>query len=146
MRQLYVTSGDITLTDSSGAWLPVTGLEISIPAAVGDWVELCPTIMMQGTGSDYFDLAVLSGSSIVRRSSTGSATVTAEGDTGLYPSPHTFRTTGALFAFTVASGDLDSGNVRFTLIAKGTGGAKVFASTQYPMRWRVINMGPVNSA
>ncbi len=146
VRQSYFTSGDITLASSGGLWVPVTGITISLPAAVGDWVELTSSIMTQSSGSDYFDLAVLNGVSIVRRSSTGTASGTTadQGDTGLYPTQLAFRTTGALFAFQVVSGDLESGNVRFALIAKGTGGAKVFASTDYPGRMRAINMGSVS--
>lgn len=144
VRQAYHTSGDITMTNTAGQWVAVSGMEISLPAAVGDWVELTSSLMFQATGSDYFDLAVIQGSTIKRRSSSGSTTVTAEGDTGIYPSPQSFRTSGCLFAFTVTADDLDSGNVRFALITIGTGGSKLFASTTYPTRWRAINLGPVS--
>lgn len=146
VRQAYITSGDITLVSSAGAWLPVSGLEIQLPAAVGDWVELSLGAMLQSSGTDFFDLAVLQGSTIVRRSSTGTSSGTSgdEGDVTIYPNPQNFRTTGTLFAFQVTSNDLDMGNVRFVVIAKGTGGGKIFASAQYPFRWRAINLGSVN--
>jgi hypothetical protein len=139
----YITSGDVTLP-ANASWTVVAGFELDIAAAVGDYVELSPSGMLQTTGSDFFDLAVIVGLAIVRRSSTGTASPTPvdEGDASLYPNPGTFRTTGTLFNFVVTSGDRDSGNVRFALIAKGVGGSKVFASANYPWRWTAKNYGP----
>lgn len=145
VRSAYITTGDVTLA-ANAAWTPLAGFELVLPAAVGDYVELAVAALFQLIGSDFLDLVVLTGggaNTIARRASTGTAAATAadEGDPGLYPnaSGNSFRPTAGPFVFTVAVGDLDGGNVRFALVAKGTGGGKVFASVNYPFRWRAIN-------
>lgn len=145
VRRAYITTGDITLAVNA-TWTALAGFELPIPAAVGDHVELSVAALFQLSGSDFIDLVVLVGAGIAHRASsdTASATVVGEGDPGLYPNAtgNTFRPANGVFEFTVAAGDLDGGNVRFALAAKGQGGGKVFASTSYPFRWRAINQGP----
>lgn len=146
VRSAYVTTGNIVLPSTSGLWAAVSGLELDLPAAVGDYVELVPSFMYQPSGGTFIDLAVIKGASLVRyASSGGSAPATAnEGDPALYNAPGTYRSSGVHFGFTVASGDLDAGNVRFVIAALSSNtGAAIYASANYPLRWTAKNYGPV---
>jgi hypothetical protein len=138
-----VTSGDITQA-AEGSWTPVTGLTLSIAAAVGDQVELSGQCLIDVgvAATDFFDPVVLVGGSIVRYGSTGTGSPAAagEGDPGLYPSTGVrFRGSAMFMSLEVEAGDLDGGNVVFGLAHKGSGSSKVFASANYPFRWRARN-------
>lgn len=146
VRRAYVTSGNIVLPSSGGVFAPVTGLELPIPAAVGDYVELITSFMWQPVAASYLELGAIVGATIKRYSSTGTGTTATagEGDPSLYPAPGTYRTSGAHLGFTVASGDLDTGNVRFIVAAKSGGaGDALYASANYPFHWTAKNYGPV---
>ena len=145
----HITSGNITMPNDS-SWTPVTGLTIAIAAAVGDEVELIASALLDtnSAGTDFYELAAVVSGSIVRFGSTGtsSATPIGEGDPSLYPitgpSYSRYRGSTVTMGFTVASGDLSGGNVTFALAHKGPGGGSVYASTDYPFRWRAVNYGP----
>lgn len=139
----YVTTGDIAVPNDAG-WTPVSGLSLAIPAAVGDDLEVFLNCMLHsGGGADnFYDLVVLVGGSIVRAASTGTASPATEGDPALYPSTNVlFRGSTTSFGFTAVSGDISGGNVTIGLAHKGPGGGtpKVYASTSYPLRWRIRN-------
>jgi hypothetical protein len=136
-----VTSGDITAT-ADASWTPVSGLTLALPAVAGDSVTLSLSCLLDvgSAASEFYDLGVLVGGSIVRAASTGTSTPAAEGDPSLYPSTNVrFRGTTAVWDFDVASGDLSGGNVTFALLHKGAGTGKVFASAAYPLRWSARN-------
>lgn len=142
-----ITSGNLNpIPSTSGAWAPLPTTEIQMPAAVGDFVEATPSFMWQPGGTCFLDLCAFTGvSTIARYASTGTASPAAanEGDPALYPGT-AFVRSGASFGFTVTSGDLDSGNVRFAVAARSDGvSAVLYASTNYPLRWTVKNYGPV---
>lgn len=149
VRRAYVTSGNITVPSTGGTWAALTGLELDIPAAVGDYVELTVSGMYQPAAASFIDAAVISGATLKRYASSGggsptTANGTGEGDPSLYAAPGTYRTSGFHFGFTVTSGDLDAGNVRFVMAAlSGGAGAALYASTDYPFRWTAKNYGPV---
>lgn len=135
-----ITSGDITVPVDA-AWAPVSGFTLALPAVTGDDVELSLNCMIDMTngGTDFFDLVILVGGSIVRTSSSGTATGAVEGDPAMYPGSR-FRGTSVTWSLTLASGDLSGGNVTFGLAHKGgAGAAKVFASATYPFRWNARN-------
>lgn len=142
VRTAYITSGNVTPPNTAGAWQALSGFELDIPAAVGDYVELRPSFMWNPPSSSTFlDLGVVVGSSIVRYASSGGSSPASagEGDPSLYAQPSTFRTSGTSFWFTVTSGDIDTGNVRFALLVKSNGTGTVYASSNYPFRWEAIN-------
>lgn len=145
IRQAYITSGNITLPATAGAWAPVAGVELAIPAAVGDWVEISPSFMWQPVSNDAFlDLGATVGASTVRYGSTGTGTPAVEGDPAMYFAPGTYGKVGAHFAFQVTAPDLDAGNVRFTMNSAGTVAAStLYASGAYPYRWIAKNYGAV---
>jgi len=143
VRAAYITSGDVALPDSTGAWTVLSGFELSIPAAVGEWVELAPSFMWApSAGSAFLDFGVIVSSTVVRYLSTGGASPAAEGDPALYIFPSSYRTSGvAGSGFIVTPGDLDGGNIRFVLNYKTTAAAgTVHASTLWPFRWRALNL------
>jgi hypothetical protein len=147
VKRAKVTSGNIVPQPSVGVWSLLTGSPIlSIPAAVGDYVAFdFPMLMYGPSGSTTFlDLAVVVGGVAVRYHSTDTATPALEGSPSLYPTPSTFRAYGPVFEFVVTSGDLDSGNVNVRFAIKGPGVGTIYASTDYPLKWRAINHGPVS--
>lgn len=143
VRSAYITSGDVSLSNSIGAWQVLPGFELQLPAAVGEWVELATSFMWAPSSSSAFlDFGVIVGSTVVRYLSSGTSTPAVEGDPALYIFPSSYRTSGiGGSGFTVTSGDLDSGNIRFVLNYKTTAAAGiVHASTNWPFRWRGVNM------
>lgn len=139
-----VTAGDITLpTDAS--WTPVAGLALALPAVAGDDVEIAVHCLIDfiGSAADFFDIVILVGGAIVRYASTGTSSPTGgnEGDPAFYPDTDVrFRGITSGMGLTLVSGDVSGGNVTFGLAHRGTGGTcKVFASANYPFRWRARN-------
>jgi hypothetical protein len=139
----HITSGDVTPASSGGVFVPVTGLSISLAAVAGDNVEITASMLVVQNSTEFYDLAILVGGSIVRYASTGTGTGSGagEGDPSMYPmSGVTIKSMTPSWGLTLASGDLSGGTVTFALAFKGPGAAgKVFASTNYPFRWRVRN-------
>jgi hypothetical protein len=137
----YVAGGDI-IPGAAGSFTPIAGLTIALAAVAGDNVEVALSCLFNQTGTDFFDLVVLVAGAIVRYGSTGtsSPTVAGEGDPSMYPvNGATLIRTTSIYSLAVASGDLSGGTVTFGLAFKGSGSGKVFASTNYPLRWRVRN-------
>jgi hypothetical protein len=139
----HITSGDVTPANSGGVFVPVTGLSITLAAVSGDSVEIAASMLVVQNATEFYDLAILVGGSIVRYASTGTSSVTGanEGDPSMYPmSGVTIKSMTPTWGLMLASGDVSGGNVTFGLVFRGPGAAgKVFASTNYPFRWRVRN-------
>jgi hypothetical protein len=142
IRQTYVTAGAVTFNSDAG-FTRYPAVELDIPAQVGDWVEFTMTGMWQPVGSDYLDLAVVVGTSMVRFSSTGGASPALQGDPALYSASSFVKMNGS-FGFTVTSGDLDGGNVRFTVAHLGPANGVLYANTNYPLRLKATNLHTVN--
>ena len=137
----YLSAGDKT-PGATGSWTPITGMTLVIAATAGDDITLSINGLLNQTATDFFEMVVLVGGSIVRYSSTGTGTPSTanEGDPSLYPmSGVTIKATTAQWSFTTDSGDISGGNVTMALAFKGSGSGKVFASTNYPFRWSVRN-------
>lgn len=145
VRQAYITDGSgATLPDTSSAWAVVSGFSLSIPAVIGDWVDLGVHAMRSATATASLDIAVVVSGTIVRYLATGTSTPALEGDPGWYLS-NSFIGQSAPRGFTVASGDLDAGNVVFKLVAKTSAAAgTVHASSDYPFYWVAKNHGSVS--
>ncbi|MGW4641818.1 hypothetical protein ACWEN6_25090 [Sphaerisporangium sp. NPDC004334] len=142
-----ITSGDITLPNTSGAWQilnqadNITPLAISIAAAAGDYIDISLWGMRSHTSGSYLDLAVVVGGSVVRYLSTDSSTPGGEGDPALYPAA-AFHTWPGGRGLDVESGDISSGQVTIAMVVKGAGTGTLFASAAYPWYWRLKNYGP----
>ncbi|MBE1471374.1 hypothetical protein [Kibdelosporangium phytohabitans] len=144
VRQAWITSGDVSpLPNTSGTWQILTGFELSIPAQAGDYVELAVNALrLDSTGNSWMDQGVVVGTSVVRYLSSGSATPGFEGDPG-WTRGSGYASKSAPRGFTVTSGDLDNGAVRFCLAVKSNGTGTLNASTNYPFYWRARNFGSV---
>ncbi len=138
-RQTYFTAAPVVF-GSDAAWTSyAASIEQDVPAAVGDWVECEMGGMWQKASGDFVDLAVIVGTSLVRFFSNDSATPAVEGAPELYPDTG-FVHMSIPFGFTVTSGDLDGGNVRFTVAHKGTpGGGTLYSSSNYPLQLLATN-------
>ena len=135
-----VTTGDHTLTAHAG-WtvLPVM---FEVTAKVGDTVTAFVSAMIswQSLGSDYITLAAVSDTTITLFADTGTSSPSASGEglPWLYPNPGGFRTAGGPVTFDVTEDMVTDGKVAIAFAGKGSGGAKVFASAEYPMTWTAI--------
>lgn len=146
VRRAYITSGNVNpFPDTAGAWVVLSGFELSIPAAVGDDVELTITAMRTNTESAFLDAAVIVGSTVVRYLGTGGSSPAIEGDPGWYPgAPGThYPAVNGPRGFTVTSGDLDGTAVRFVIVCRGAGAGQLYASAAFPFYWRALNRGVV---
>jgi hypothetical protein len=136
-----VSAGDLVMVNSP-AFAPVAGISIALAAVSGDSVELAVAGLLNQGASEFFELVVLVGGSIVRYASTGTASSSAagEGDPAIYPMTAVgIHPVNTIFSLAVAPGDLSGGTITFGLAYKGPGGGKVFASANYPLRLRVRN-------
>lgn len=141
-----ITSGDVDQPDTSGAWAAVAGISFASPAAaVGDVLDAAVSFMFEGApaAGHFYDFAVVVGGSPVVFSSSGAAAPSLEGDPSLYRSPETYRTSGWTWNLEVTAPMISAGVVTFQMYGKGGAvtNSTVFASTNYPFRWRVGNFG-----
>jgi hypothetical protein len=141
----YIVAGDQILTNVGSTWTVVPGLGgLTIPAVVGDRIEIQFSFLARMLGTNFLDSCVTVGGVIQRAASNGTATPAVEGDPTAYrdAGDNEVRGTGPFF-FTAASGDLSGGNVTFGLFFKGTGTTSVvYNSANYPFRWVAKNYGP----
>lgn len=152
VRHEYIKSGNVTLPNSAGSYAFAGGtnglpadFELPIPAAVGDWVECSYNAMKSDTSSAFLDVGIVVGTSIVRFLGSGTATGLVEGDPGWYPVTG-FRPHAGVRGFVVEAGDLDAGNIRFSVVNKTAGSGTLYASNDYPFYWHVKNLGQVNTS
>lgn len=150
IRSAYVTSGDVTLPNTGGAWQRLlqadgtTPFELDVPANLGDWVELGVHAMRDNTSTAFLDIAIMVSTNLVYYLSTGSSTTPFEGDPGFYFS-NSFTGQSAPRGISVSSGQLDGGNVRFVVAVKATGSGTLYAGaagSNYPFYWQAVNLGP----
>jgi len=142
-RAVIANVSDATMPNTGSSWAAVSGFEIAIPAQVGDDVELLFGAMRSANANALIDTAVIVGSTLVRFGANNTGTPALEGNPAFYTQA-TFIGHAGEFGFTVASGDLDGGNVRFVIACKSNGSGTLFSSTNYPFRWRAINRGVCN--
>ena len=139
----YVTSGNVTPQNTSGAWAALTGgPTFTIAAAIGDEIVFDWAALQQRNLTTFYDACVLVGGSPVRFASSGGATAAAEGDPGWYPDAPSCLGHAGPFALTAASGDISGGNVTIGFAVKSAGSGLLYASTSFPLRYRLVNSGP----
>jgi hypothetical protein len=133
----YLTPGDVTLPNTSGAWQIVKSggtvpLQAQIAAAAGDKVSISASFMRSSSGQ-FLDLALLDSSGVPNLyASSGTTTPATEGLPSYYPQASSFPGVGGEWEFTVAAGHISGGLVTLALVTKGTGTGTVYASTNYP--------------
>lgn len=144
IKRATITSGNVT-PQASVPWAALTGgPSLAIAAAVGDYVEFAIVSGMWDPAASFLDWAVMVAGSPVRYLSTGTATPAIEGAPSFYADPQTYHNYGPVFEFQVEAGDLSGGNVTIGFMTRGDGGGTLFASTNYPLRWRAMNHGAVS--
>lgn len=139
----YIKTGDVT-PQTTGSWAAMTsGPTFSIAAVVGDEVTVDWTALIDPVSNMFLDLCVLVSGAPVRYAATGTSSAGVEGDPGLYPDvPAFFPTRGLGMTVTCESGDLSGGNITFGFaVINPNGGGKLYASTNYPLRYRILNCG-----
>lgn len=135
----YVTSGDVTLPNTSGSWALLAGVaELSVAATAGDVVELSVHAMRTSTANAFVDVAVVTGAgpTVARYLATGTASPAVEGDPGWYPTVGGFPGQSGGRSFVATSGDIDGGNVRFRVAVLAAGTGTLYASASYPFFWQ----------
>lgn len=149
VQQANITDGTVTDLPSSTPWVIVqtsagTSLQCSIPAAVGDRIDV--DLAMMYSGGHYMDVALLtSAGAISVYGSSNTSSPLPEGAPWLYPSLSFSKVMSELF--TVQAGHIDgSGNITVALVHSGTSTGRVYANTDYPWVMRLWNFGSVNGS
>lgn len=137
-----IVSGDTTLPNTSGAWQALSGFDLSLAAAEGDYIDTTVHAMRSVVGTGFIDLAISVGGSIVRYLATGTSTPGLEGSPGFY-AVNGFLPLAGPRGFVVQSGDLSGGTVTVIVAVKAAGAGTLFSSSNYPFYWRLANWGPV---
>lgn len=138
-----IVSGNVTPADTGGVWLPVSGTDVTIAASVGDQVgaEFMP--LTHGDSGTRYDTGVIVGGALVRL--LGSPTFPPgpgyEGLPGLYPD-RSYPGAHGFIDFVAGSGDLDGSAVRFCVAVKSTGAGTLYAESNHPLTYRLVNEGP----
>lgn len=149
VAQRRITSGNVDpLPNTAGAWVPLAGFEISIPAAVGDWLRLSIRAMRtEGSSGAFMDFAVLTGAgpSIARYLSNGLSTPCVEGDPAFYFSGGYLYQTAPI-GLRVEASDIDAGQVRIGVVVKASGSGKLYGSPDFPFNWFLENAGAAGAA
>lgn len=126
-----ITTGDFLSVGTSGAWVPMAGYALSVPAVNGDALEFSLNALVQNGGTTFFNAAILDGNSLIRFLSTGN-TASFEGMPGWYPLTQ-FAPVGGTVSEVVQETDITGGNVTVGLMVRSTtGGGKLFSSSDYP--------------
>ena len=147
VRVLRLTSGNITFPNTGSSWIPLVDttaaqVEVSIPAASGNWVEVTLMGMMTSTTTSNIDVGVIVSSTVVRYLSTNTGTPAIEGEPSVYPQTTTFNAYGyGGKGFIVTPSDLDGSNIRLVVVTKAAGTGTFFSSTSYPFYMRALNLG-----
>jgi hypothetical protein len=139
----YITTGDVT-PQTTGSWAVMTSSPtFSIAAVAGDVVTVDWSALIDPVSNMFLDLAVIVSGAVTKYAATGTSSNGVEGDPGLYPDvPAFFPSRGLGMTVVCASGDLDGGNITFGFaVINPNGGGKLYASSNYPLRYRVMNLG-----
>ncbi|MEV7584377.1 hypothetical protein [Streptomyces erythrochromogenes] len=144
-----ITDGTVSDLPSSTPWVIVTTsagtpLKCTIPAAVGDRIDV--DLAMMYNGGHYLDVALLtSAGAISIYGASNSSSPLTEGAPWLYPSTSFSKVVSEMF--TVQAGHIDgSGNVTVALVHSGTSPGRVYANAVYPWGMRLWNFGPVGGS
>jgi hypothetical protein len=145
VRTARITTGNVSpLPNTAGGWQALSGFTLSLPAAVGDWVELGLQAMRSDASNAFVDVAVKVGSSLVRYLGSGTSTPLVEGDPAWYPDPAAeYLSQSVARGFTVTADDLDGTNVVFVVAVKANGTGVFYASSDFPFYWCAKNFGSV---
>jgi hypothetical protein len=139
------TAGDVTFTSASYTAVD-TALDLTLPAVVGDIIEVGISVRADFTSNNRFifqDAATMvSGSPVNYLSGAGAS---GEGvQAWLVENVNTWRNCGGSVLYTVVSGDLSGGNVTVRWLARlnvGTVSRKLSADANHPAHFFMKNLG-----
>ncbi|MEV4059738.1 hypothetical protein [Nonomuraea dietziae] len=144
-RSSYITSGDRQYPDTSGVWQLLADFPtLSVPAVVGEWVELAITGMTAPAADSLTDIAIVVDGVPARYLSSGESTPAFEGEPSLHPFPGSFHGLGYSKGWTITASDLDDGAVTVAVAVKSGGAGTLYASTLWPWYWRLLNLRTVS--
>lgn len=141
----YVTTGDVSATDTSSAWVLMdAALRFSIAAVEGDAIHAQLGCLFDQNASltDWYELVVIKSGAVARYASTGTSSPSTanEGDPAIYPvAGGRFRGSTPFISFVAGAGDISAGTITFGVAHLGPGGGKVFASADRPFRYYARN-------
>jgi hypothetical protein len=149
VRHVYITSGNINLPNTGGGWDLLGGVSLSLPAAVGDYVELGVSGMRNASSGGFLDACVAVAGEPVFFLASGSATPAVEGDPAWYPSegaPQPYPSLSTPRGFVVTVDHLTGAAVMFGVAAKSDGSGVLYASAAFPLYLNAKNFGPCDVA
>lgn len=138
-----ITDDNLSGLPSAPTWAVVltsaaTPLQCTIPAVVGDRIEVTANFMYNG--SQFLDWVLLDNTGAISvYAASGTSSPLAEGNPGYYPSFSFSRTNAAMF--TVGAGHILGGAVTIGLAHQGTGAGLVYAHAVYPWQQWLTNLG-----
>jgi hypothetical protein len=140
----YATTGKIQQTfgpgDTSGTWTPAgAAWRITVPASVGDILELEPSVIANVGADAEMDVCSLNGNTPIRFYSSGTTTQSPNGHGGLYMGTQYNRKLSPV-TWVVTSDDVVSGNVTLTYMYRAGSGI-TWGSVAYPNEISVVNHG-----
>jgi len=131
-----VNTYDMANTDNAWDFFVNGPPEYSIPAAVGDDIEVSYNYLIAGATTSFVDLAVVTGSTPTKQRylASGTSVPAFQGNAADYPSDASFQGRSGVLGFTVQAGDLDAGNVRLRWVIKTSNtNGKMYANDNYPL-------------
>ncbi|MDG4832424.1 hypothetical protein O7627_24395 [Solwaraspora sp. WMMD1047] len=137
----HVTTGNITVEQAD--WIQL-GPDLTIEAAAGDVLELAPSCLLNNTGDDcQLDAATRVSGADTNWWSTGGAASRWPGGIAAWYVSEGFTGPRLPARYTVQAGDVVSGEVTVRLYGRATGASSrtLFASSAYPLRWSLTNLG-----
>lgn len=132
------------MPNTGGSWELFVGgpPEYTIPASVGDDIQVAYSYLIAGASNSYADLAVVTGATPTRQRylSSGIGTPSFQGASGNYPSGAGFEGRSGTLGFIAEASDIDSGNIRLRWTIKtSTADGKMYANDNYPLMLSIRN-------
>lgn len=140
----FGTTGKVTGTfgpgDTSGTWTVAPAQwRVTVPASVGDVLELDPSVIALVSADAEMDVCSLNGNTPLRYYSSGTASQGANGHGGLYMGTQ-FSTKLSPIRWAVTADDIVSGNVTLAYMYRAGSGI-TWGSVAYPNEITLINEG-----
>ena len=141
---IYVTSGTGTgdvIASNGGTWQEYSPVgEITIDAAVGDFIMVTTSFLIFPGSTTFYDLAIKKSSSLVYFAGSGTSTPLGTGDPALYPDTSFMGVNGGQFAVVATPSLIEAdGKVHVVLVVNSTGGGKLYYSSLFPYRWHITS-------
>lgn len=136
-----------SLTISNTVWTNVdTGMDITLKADVGDWIEVNASGIWDNQGNDaYMDVVSVVGGTPINSWGQGGAIRTDDQGIVAWRGTSTqYGVIGGAIAKQIVAGDLSGGTVLLRLRMRGSSVSShvLFTTQQIPFHWHAKNLGP----